>query len=334
MKTLKPLLILVLLIIQLSDFSYAAMCTATSSGNWSNPAIWSCGSLPGCGDFINVPAGITVTVDMQVDLDENSSPACSTSIHIQVFGILQFVTGNKINLACGSGVEVMTGGTMLPGGGGGSSNWLKICEVTEWKTSDGPVTGYKLFGSPSPLPVEFVSFDVEMNGNKCQLSWEVASERDNDHFTVEYSLDGYQWNKKMEVKSIGNHFDSYVYTALTTIETNNTAVLYFRLKQTDIDGKEKLLDQKSSVNAVSEFLLYPNPAKVGEAVHLKVNSTSDEKATVYFYNSLGQMVAQESINLTEGPNVISFNHLSLKRGVYLIKIPSVAKADFFRLIID
>lgn len=171
MKTILLFLLTFIVMLQIPKFSNAAFCTALSSGNWSNPAIWSCGTLPGCGDVIEIPAGVLVSVDMQVDLDENSSPVCSTATHIQVFGVLQFVTGNKISLACGSTVEIMPGGSMLPGGGGGSSNWLKICDQIEWKTSDGPVVGYKLFGSPSPLPVEFVSFQVKNEENNFRFEW-------------------------------------------------------------------------------------------------------------------------------------------------------------------
>ncbi|WP_320111174.1 PKD-like domain-containing protein [Draconibacterium orientale] len=39
-----------------------ADCTA-SSGNWSNPAIWSCGNVPTSSDNVIIPNGVTVTVD-------------------------------------------------------------------------------------------------------------------------------------------------------------------------------------------------------------------------------------------------------------------------------
>ncbi len=130
MKRLTELLLFVVSIMA-SVYSNAAICNSLVNGNWSNPANWSCGAFSGCGDIIVIPSGITVTMDMQVDLDENSSPACSAETFIDVSGTLQFVTGNKISLACGSGVEVIPSGSILLGRGGGSSNWLKICEVTD-----------------------------------------------------------------------------------------------------------------------------------------------------------------------------------------------------------
>lgn len=335
MKTIQLFLLAFVMLLKFSEFSFAANCTALSSGNWSNPTIWSCGALPGCGDIIVIPSGIIVSVDMQVDLDENSSPACSTATHIQISGVLQFVTGNKISLACGSSVEVMPGGAMLPGGGGGSSNWLKICAVTEWKTSDGPVVGYKLFGSPSPLPVDFVSFNVIREANVFRFNWLVASERNNDHFTVEYSQNGNQWQGVLELKSIGDHSGNYMYTVdeIKNIHNNGT-ILYFRLKQTDVDGKVSILDQKSVENEKNDFTLYPNPTSFGDAIHMKINASTALLADVYFYNALGQLVDHKMSKLEKGLNTLTFDQLNLKRGVYIIKIPSVQEDEFFRLIIE
>lgn len=130
MKRLTQLLVFIVSIMA-SVYSNVAICNALGNGNWSNPANWSCGAFSACGGIIVIPSGITVTMDMQVDLDENSLPACSAETFIDVSGTLQFVTGNKISLACGSGVEVMPGASMLTGRGGGAPNLLKICEVTD-----------------------------------------------------------------------------------------------------------------------------------------------------------------------------------------------------------
>ncbi len=51
--------------------SAPAVCTAAGSGNWSDPATWSCGHMPGPGEAVVIPAGITVTLDQDVTLDSN-----------------------------------------------------------------------------------------------------------------------------------------------------------------------------------------------------------------------------------------------------------------------
>lgn len=320
--------------ISFDSSSYAAICTALGSGNWSDPANWSCGSVPSCGDFINIPTGVTVFVDVQVDLDENSSPACSTATHMQISGVLQFVTGYKISLACGSGVEVMPGGAMLPGGGGGSSSWLKICDVSEWKTSDGPVFGYKLFGSPSPLPVEFISFDVQKENNQFTFIWKVASERENDFFTLEYSSDGLSWNIFSHVSSIGDHNDEYTYVSMADLEYVTSELIYFRIHQTDKNGESALLDVKSYKNANESFVVYPNPVASGKDVHLKFISSKVQESELKMVNTLGTIVFQKFIPLEEGINFLSLNIDSIDRGIYFVIISGTTNSEPYRLVIE
>lgn len=334
METLKKIFYTLVIMISLGSNSFGAMCTALTSGNWSNPANWSCGTVPSCGDFIDIPAGVTILVDMQVDLDENSSPACSTAMYMQISGVLQFITGNKISLACGSGVEVMPGGAMLPGGGGGSSNWLKICDVTEWKTSDGPVFGYKLFGSPSPLPVEFISFDIQKVNDQFTFVWNVASERENDFFSLEYSSDGLNWTVFSHVTSIGDHSDEYSYVSSANLEYVTSELIYFRLRQTDKNGKSSLLDMKSYKNAIEEFVVYPNPVASGDNVHLKIISIKVQDSEFILLNALGVIVFQQNISLEEGLNNLNVNIDSIESGIYFVKLSGTTHAEPYRLVIE
>jgi len=91
----------------MSVAGYAATITATVSGNWSNANTWSGGAAGGTvsGDNIVIPAGITVTMDMNVqvtgllssvDVTGTLTSATNNSLTINSFGSLTG-TGN-INL--------------------------------------------------------------------------------------------------------------------------------------------------------------------------------------------------------------------------------------------
>ncbi len=43
-------------------------CTAIATGVWSDPSIWSCGHVPGFGDIVTIGSGVTVTLDMNVNV--------------------------------------------------------------------------------------------------------------------------------------------------------------------------------------------------------------------------------------------------------------------------
>jgi hypothetical protein len=253
---------------------------------------------------------------------------------MQISGVLQFVTGNKISLACGSGVEVMPGGAMLPGGGGGSSSWLKICDVTEWKTSDGPVFGYRLFGSPSPLPVEFISFDIQKVNDQFTFVWNVASERENDFFTLEYSSDGLNWTVFSHVTSIGDHSDQYSYVSSANLKYVTSELIYFRLRQTDKNGKSSLLEMKSYKNTMEDFVVYPNPVASGDYVHLKIISIKVQDSEFILLNALGTIVFQQNISLEEGLNNLNLNIDSIESGIYFVQLSGTTHAEPYRLIIE
>jgi hypothetical protein len=46
-------------------------CTASGSGNWSDPATWGCGHAPEPGEAVVIPAGFTVTLNQDIELDSD-----------------------------------------------------------------------------------------------------------------------------------------------------------------------------------------------------------------------------------------------------------------------
>lgn len=95
----------------------AATITATVSGNWSSSATWSGGTSPGgsiTGDNIVIPAGITVTMDQDVQVGTLGSIAVSGSLTTTSNSL----TINSLGSLSGNGymtmqyLEIANGGTM------------------------------------------------------------------------------------------------------------------------------------------------------------------------------------------------------------------------------
>ena len=117
------------------------------------------------------------------------------------------------------------------------------------------------FESDIPVPVELVYFKASLRDKTMQLSWQTASEINNQGFEVEQSSNAKAW------KTIG-----FVAGNGTTLETQNYSFLdkqpivglnYYRLKQMDFDSVYEYSDivavnYESSVMK-NEFLTYPNP---------------------------------------------------------------------------
>ena len=90
----------------------------------------------------------------------------------------------------------------------------------------------------SALPIELLDFNAELVDDELYpyalINWEVASESNNNYFTVYHSMDGYEWKEISKVDGSGNHntFKSYS-TIHNRIEYGHN---YYKLRQTDYDG--------------------------------------------------------------------------------------------------
>lgn len=95
----------------------------------------------------------------------------------------------------------------------------------------------------SPLPVELISFNArEMEGD-VKLSWASANEVNNDYYTLERSQDGRSFEAIAMVNGNGNTTEISNYTHM---DKNPEAGLnYYRLKQTDFDGRFSYSDIKT-----------------------------------------------------------------------------------------
>ncbi len=236
----------------------AAICTSTTSGTWGSSSTWNCGGVPQCGDTIVIAAGTTVTVANTEDYD---TPSCTTPMLIVINGTLQFQTGKRIDLPCGSGVYVNAGGSIQPGTGGGSSDWIKICNTAVWKASDGTATGPTCFPPGcSSLPIELVAFTGFLESKAVFLQWKTVTETNNSHFEVEKSSDGYNFYKLSAVPSKGLNGNSTSLLVYNEIDSDiKHPLYYYRLKQVDFDGTFKYSNKIFVRVYPTEFKIYPNP---------------------------------------------------------------------------
>lgn len=85
------------------------------------------------------------------------------------------------------------------------------------------------------LPIELLYFTGKKVGNQNELFWTTATEFNNDFFTVEKTYDGESFDLVGIMKGAGN---STQYRDYTLTDNDVRQVLnYYRLKQTDFDGK-------------------------------------------------------------------------------------------------
>lgn len=87
------------------------------------------------------------------------------------------------------------------------------------------------------VPIELLSFNCEPTQAGITISWTTASETNNDYFTVERSPDGATWENIATVDGAGHSTEVLNYSF--TDDDPRNGINYYRLTQTDLDGKSE-----------------------------------------------------------------------------------------------
>lgn len=134
--------------------------------------------------------------------------------------------------------------------------------------------GATLNCSPVVLPLELVEwmahYDRKSNAN--ELYWKTATERYNDHFTVEHSIDAIHWETINEQPGQENTVlpTEYAFEDLQFVPGKTN---YYRLSQTDYDGTVKIFDV------------------------IAVDNERSIRTVVKVYNTLGQEIPMDTPGL-------------------------------------
>lgn len=155
------------------------------------------------------------------------------------------------------------------------------------------MTGFSTFtisgssGSGSALPIELIYFNATPNQKIVDLTWATASELNNDFFTVERSQDGNTWEVVATVNGQGTTTQLTDYSDVDSRPFSGLS--YYRLKQTDYDGKFSYSQIKSVfVNSDSVELL-----KVVNVLGQEVDQNSKGLIILIFSNGESVKIINE-----------------------------------------
>jgi Secretion system C-terminal sorting domain len=174
----------------------------------------------------------------------------------------------------------------------------------------------------TPLPIVLTEFNVILSNNKVLINWSTASEKNNDYFTVERSKDGINFDVVSIVKGAGNSKVQIDYS-----ETDYNPYLglsYYRLKQTDKDGKvsySELEVVKSAINAEKSLVVYPNPSS--GTVTIEYSGDETKKVLILIRDVAGKQYFSKLIYPTDAENKVLVDpEFNLPSGSYVITASS------------
>ncbi|MBC3542152.1 T9SS type A sorting domain-containing protein [Rufibacter sediminis] len=178
---------------------------------------------------------------------------------------------------------------------------------------------FRSFAIITPLPVNLVTFKAKAHGHAVTVSWETASEKDNDYFQVERSENGKNFNAVARVKGNGTSNILNTYSYLDTEASAGT--IYYRLKQVDFDGQHeysKVIALQTEDRGQNAYLEpYPNPTE--GKVTFKVQGLGTGYATIKVFQSDGKEVMKQHLQLEPG-HAPALDLSGLPTGVYYIQL--------------
>lgn len=168
------------------------------------------------------------------------------------------------------------------------------------------------------FPITLLNFSAILNNNKVDLKWSTSSEINNDFFTVERCSDFANWETILTHKGAGNSNEIINYFDLDNNPLNR--LTYYRLKQTDFDGKYNYSDIVSVQNIEEQQInIFPNPTN--GSFNLSINGVERQNSLIEIYSPLGKMVYSKTIRHQDGVFTTDIDLPNkLSSGIYLIYV--------------
>ena len=171
----------------------------------------------------------------------------------------------------------------------------------------------------SPLPIELVFFKASVSDNHVKLDWETASESNNDFFTIERSSDLEVFEQVLTKKGQGNSNEVNNYSAIDRSPYLGRS--YYRLKQTDYDGKFTYSDvvRVDVEPGALSMKVYANPVK-DKSVTVEIHGLAKyQEVPAGIYNAQGQLVYEVTLMANQSGVVLENFAFDQPAGIYILK---------------
>lgn len=172
------------------------------------------------------------------------------------------------------------------------------------------------------LPIELIAFDAKVEGKNVRLNWSTAAEINNDFFTLERSVDGRNFDEIGIVRGSGNTTTRRDYDFVDESPLNGES--YYRLRQTDYDGKFEVFDpkrisMKKDILDDSKLSVYPNPFT--DRFELELESEERGLLTISIIGMDGRTIRSESMQM-ESPGIrwTFSDGANLLTGTYILRL--------------
>lgn len=311
-------IIIYILFFLISCNLHAKTTASKSSGSWDISSNWTNGIPNSNSDDITISSGDSInntiaslvigataklTIESNATLVVNDITFNNGSIvYIETGGKL-IVLGNLTNKNNSNDISIdgyltiigtLSNGTNSDIFGNGNitaSSYSGSCCIMGYPPSS--LSGGTIIQDSILLPISLFKFEANYDKDKVHLYWLTASEVNNAYFTIEKSDNLTKWIITNKIAGAGNSNQLLEYNC---IDDYDYLFDYYRLKQTDYDGKftysNTIYVKKENSNDLSILL---DVVKLGSDVELIIDGVSGHMS-IELINTYGQPYCQKSVD--------------------------------------
>ena len=195
--------------------------------------------------------------------------------------------------------------------------------LTEFNNQSNPDL-YVSVGTTFNLPIELGVFKATYDKiqDAVNVNWTVISQRDNDYFTIERSIDGNTFDAIGKVSGDGTTTQEMKYNFVD--QNPELGLSFYRLKQTDYNGESETFNPvavhiEPEVEKATISKVWPNPFTSSFTIDFE--STTQSEIMINLYDLNGMPVLTDNMSAQKGNNTYTINTLDdLIPGTYLLRI--------------
>ncbi len=191
------------------------------------------------------------------------------------------------------------------------------------------------FPNAAPLPIVLKYFRAVATSERVELVWETASEINNHYFSIERSGNGVDFVEISRLDGAGNSTSAITYKA---VDNNPLAGRsYYRLKQTDFDGKFSYSPVENvffNGGQKISLTVYPNPNR-DRVINYRIDGLAGMKGQLTVQDMFGRIVYSVNTEVEGHTHASQFRlSNSLAPGVYFVNLSTAQGTQRQKLIIE
>jgi len=167
------------------------------------------------------------------------------------------------------------------------------------------------------LPVRLLFLTATPRGGEVDILWATGAEKDSDHFTVERSSNGVDFDPIGSVPAVG--YSSTRQDYLFTDTRPMTGYNYYRLRQVDTNGAAGYSQMVVAFfgDPLEKLLLFPNPAN--EVLYITGKMPADGTMYMVVADATGRTVLTATSSASQGAFQQQIDISGLSAGAYMMQ---------------